>query len=69
MNRPITATEVQMRLDEWDRVNRPIYEARLNKVLDAIWGNTLRFIEAHLRDQDLQQQRMTDDGCPLTQEK
>ncbi len=60
----MTATEVQMRMEEWERINQPKYEASVNRMLESIWGDTIEIMYRHIMDQDLQQQRMTDDGCP-----
>jgi len=65
MNNQITATEVQMRMEEWKRVNQPRINAWYDKLLKIIWGDTIQYLNTWLQDQELQQQRMTDDGCPL----
>lgn len=63
--REITATEVQMRLDEWERVNQPKFDAWCVKMFDIVWGKTIEAMYQHTMDQDMQYHRMTDDGCPL----
>lgn len=65
MSDQMTATEVQIRIEEWERVNQPKYEASINRMLEGIWGETINIMYLHVMDQYLQQQRMTDDGCPL----
>jgi hypothetical protein len=65
----MTATEVRMRIAEWERVNQPKYVAWLERRFEIVWGGFLQELKLWTQDQDLQQQRMTDDGCPLFAER
>ncbi len=65
MDDPITATEVRMREAEWERINQPKYKAWCNRLFEIVWGDFLQELKLFTQDQELQQQRMTDDGCPL----
>lgn len=62
---PMTATEVRIREEEWERINQPKYKASVNKLIDACLGGSLRLLHELLREHEIQIERMTDDGCPL----
>ncbi len=61
----VTATEVRMRIDEWERVNHPRWEEYLGRLYHEIFGKWWDLVLAYMRDEEMQQQRMSDDGCPL----
>ena len=65
MNNPITATEVQMRAKDFERRQAPKLQARAEAMILRSFGEFLLLMRTYLRDAELQQHRMTDDGCPL----
>lgn len=63
--RNMTATEVRMRVAEFERTQAPKLQASIEAGLAEIYDDFSRVFWAHWNDRELQQQRMTDDGCPL----
>ena len=61
----MTAAEVRMRVAEWERINQPKYKAWCDKLCETAWGDFLQELKMWVQDEELQQQRMIDDGCPL----
>lgn len=61
----ITATEVRMRVAEWERINQPKYVAWCDRLCEIFLSDYFQDLKLWIQDQELQQQRMTDDGCPL----
>jgi len=65
MNKPMTATEVRMNLID--------YNAKLTLAVEEIWTPVIgqwldranQIMREYWQDEITQQQRMTDDGCPL----
>ncbi len=43
----------------------PKLQAAIEAMLADVWGKFIRRFWLEWHDDDLQQQRMTDDGCPL----
>lgn len=64
-DKPMTATEVRMREVEWERINQPKYKAYISKLFEEAFSSFLQALKSWIQDQELQHQRMTDDGCPL----
>ena len=65
MSSNMTASEVQARLAHWERYEAPKLQARVEAYFAPLIDKWVDVIRWYWMDQEIQQQRMTDDGCPL----
>jgi len=65
MARDITAYEVQARVEHWERHWVPKLQASMEAMISPMFDEWWTQVHRYFLDQELQQQRMTDDGCPL----
>ena len=64
----ITASEVRDRIEQWERREAPKLQAKIEGMLSKVYAEFERGFWKAWDDRELQQlerQRMTDDGCPL----
>ena len=65
MCEPMTASEVRDRIEQWERREAPKLQASVEAILASVLNKWVDGVLRHWLDRELQQQRMTDDGCPL----
>jgi hypothetical protein len=59
-----TAHEIALRLEENERKTLKMYTA-VSAMIDEMVRYSFRVIERYWRDEQIELDRMTDDGCPL----